>query len=869
MRKKCFLDVLSGKLHSEKGTAAIITLSVILVLTALGTVSLLASAMNVRMSGRIISWSEDYYTLDTKAEGYVHKIDEMVLIPAEEDARHYVMNRLDRAKPEDLDGLFHDDSLTPPGDPYQMYISYAQDYFNKYYLETWTYEAGGDRHEYTVHDYEQAIVDGTFNGKTIEEISRNYVNDGSPAEDRAARAYTGDLLQYTEELFDRVYFHMVAKRLEYLHMHDDDFSNAKANIVIKSIAYDENYGSRENTEQNRCTYRFSNIRDESSTRTISETWERIKPESGDITIYIRAWDPTNIRDKLVHVAVEVIRPAYETIEKTIYTPVYGNPIWANALTVRGGIKIGEEAPAKAVIKGDVYASGASGEPYKSGLTVFNNTTVDIYGNVYTAGNVQAVSIREGNGGTLRVHTSETGSSGVSYNYKKAIYGNEYLHENHYAYDIDIEYTADQDAGAGSIPFVFKDSVDQGNVYCESLEVAEGVERATLQVDGNLWTMDDIQMDGQRSLIRVGTTETSGGEVRARYSYIGLNPFSDKNDPNKSSSVINNFPFFGDGTPNSSIILNSNFLVPGVAFYHFYDSDGNNKFYKSIESATARTMNPTSIINAYVDTAGAGGYFNLEGDEFRLIPEENDPQRNALTQFVYDIDGVYTNVRSNLTNPAGYVAGVALIEKASGAKATATVYTHNPGMDTPGAVSLDGSNNNQIAFSNVTLENKIFRLHTAKTKMLGKYVGTYDPDAAPIDFGDLVQRDMLLSMGLSDIVRIPSGGTLNINPGSGGVTSGIVYCAGDMTIRGDGTEFKGAIICEGDVTIEGDVRITYDEDVIRRKLRYSEKLRTFFSKGEMGDKLFDIHEYSTTSGERVNVKRYRIPAWKEIPVNLMP
>lgn len=865
MRKKCFLDVLSGKLHSEKGTAAIITLSVILVLTALGTVSLLASAMNVRMSGRIISWSEDYYTLDTKAEGYVHKIDEMVLIPAEEDARHYVMNRLDRAKPEDLDGLFHDDSLTPPGDPYQMYISYAQDYFNKYYLETWTYKAGGDRHEYTVHDYEQAIVDGTFNGKTIEEISRNYVNDGSPAEDRAARAYTGDLLQYTEELFDRVYFHMVAKRLEYLHMHDDDFSNAKANIVIKSIAYDENYGRREDTEQNRCTYRFSNIWDES--RTISETWEHIKPESGDITIYIRAWDPTNIRDKLVHVAVEVIRPAYETIEKTIYTPVYGNPIWANALTVRGGIKIGEEAPAKAVIKGDVYASGASGEPYESGLTVFNNTTVDIYGNVYTAGNVQAVSIREGNGGTLRVHTSETGSSGVSYNYKKAIYGNEYLHENHYAYDIDIEYTADQGAGAGSIPFVFKDSVDQGNVYCESLEVAEGVEWATLQVDGNLWTMDDIQMDGQRSLIRVGTTETSGGEVRARYSYIGLNPFSDENDPNKSSSVINNFPFFGDGTPNSSIILNSNFLVPGVAFYHFYDSDGNNKFYKSIESATARTMNPTSIINAYVDTAGAGGYFNLEGDEFRLIPEENDPQRNALTQFVNDIDGVYTNVRSNLTNPAGYVAGVALIEKASGAKAT--VYTHNPGMDTPGAVSLDGSNNNQIAFSKVTFENKIFRLHTAKTKMLGKYVGTYDPDAAPIDFGDLVHRDMLLSMGLSDIVRIPSRGTLNINPGSGGVTSGIVYCAGDMTIRGDGTEFKGAIICEGDVTIEGDVRITYDEDVIRRKLRYSEKLRTFFSKGEMGDKLFDIHEYSTTSGERVNVKRYRIPAWKEIPANLMP
>ena len=133
-------------------------------------------------------------------------------------------------------------------------------------------------------------------------------------------------------------------------------------------------------------------------------------------------------------------------------------------------------------------------------------------------------------------------------------------------------------------------------------------------------------------------------------------------------------------PTAARTEQEQFPGAGVAFYHFYDSDGNNKFYKSIESAIARTMNPTSIINAYVDTAGAGGYFNLEGDEFRLIPEENDPQRNALTQFVYDIDGVYTNVRSNLTNPAGYVAGVALIEKASGAKAT--VYTHNPEMDTP-------------------------------------------------------------------------------------------------------------------------------------------------------------------------------------------
>jgi hypothetical protein len=207
-----------------------------------------------------------------------------------------------------------------------------------------------------------------------------------------------------------------------------------------------------------------------------------------------------------------------------------------------------------------------------------------------------------------------------------------------------------------------------------------------------------------------------------------------------------------------------------------------------------------------------------------------------------------------------VAGVALIEKASDAKAT--VYTHNPEMDTPGDVSLDGSNNNQIAFSNVTFENKIFRLHTAKTKMLGKYVGTYDPDAEPIEpigFDELVRRDMLAGMGTPDLFRFDGNGTLNVTTS----LEGIVYCTGNLTITGSG-EFRGAIICEGDVTIAGDVTIRYDENVIRRKLKNSARLREFFSKGQMGQKLFDIEEYSTTSGKRVQVKRYRIAAWKETP-----
>ena len=136
MKKKSFFEVLSGKLHSEKGTAAIITLSVIIVLTALGTVALLASAMNVRMSGRTISWSKDYYILDTMAEKYVSRIDDEVLIPAEKDARTYVMNRLDRVGYGSMTGYFEEAVFAPS--------EQAQEFFNEYYELVWTFVDTGE-----------------------------------------------------------------------------------------------------------------------------------------------------------------------------------------------------------------------------------------------------------------------------------------------------------------------------------------------------------------------------------------------------------------------------------------------------------------------------------------------------------------------------------------------------------------------------------------------------------------------------------------------------------------------------------------------------------------------------------------------------
>src|SRR5690606_3711237 len=150
------------------------------------------------------------------------------------------------------------------------------------------------------------------------------------------------------------------------------------------------------------TYRFTSIADVPADE-VRDAWDTIEPKKGDITLYILARDE-NVENREVRVKLEVVLPEYDIIDTTVYTTVYGNPVWANALTVRGGISFGGSAGGHAIeIIGDVYASGPDG------ISVYDDTTVNIYGNVYTAGNLQAT----GTGGKLRVWTKDTRPGGIS------------------------------------------------------------------------------------------------------------------------------------------------------------------------------------------------------------------------------------------------------------------------------------------------------------------------------------------------------------------------------------------------------------------------------------------------------------------------
>src|SRR5690606_37410130 len=142
-------------------------------------------------------------------------------------------------------------------------------------------------------------------------------------------------------------------------------------------------------------------------------------------------------------------------------------------------------------------------------------------------------------------------------------------------------------------------------------------------------------------IRIGWTKEEDDKTVTDSSYIGLSDESSEDDPNTSSSVINNFPFTAAGLRNSVIRLNSNVVVPGVAFYNFFDSpdpaDRSDKYYKSVESITSRTENPVALINAYMDPAGSI-YYNQDGDEFALMGVNVDDQREAVILFIKDLAG---------------------------------------------------------------------------------------------------------------------------------------------------------------------------------------------------------------------------------------
>lgn len=110
------------KMNNRKGSAIVSVLSVILILTMLGTVVLIGGYYNVALSTNYRNWSEEFFSVDLLAEKHVKLVDKL-LKQAETNAMAYFENEWYAINPDEFDpALYRNLSINGHRSLYNEYV---------------------------------------------------------------------------------------------------------------------------------------------------------------------------------------------------------------------------------------------------------------------------------------------------------------------------------------------------------------------------------------------------------------------------------------------------------------------------------------------------------------------------------------------------------------------------------------------------------------------------------------------------------------------------------------------------------------------------------------------------------------------------
>ena len=378
---------------------------------------------------------------------------------------------------------------------------------------------------------------------------------------------------------------------------------------------------------------------------------------------------------------------------------------------------------------------------------------------------------------------------------------------------------------------------------------------------------DLQMDG-----------IDGSDITIAGDFIGLSYKTENGNPNASSSIINNEPLNDVGASESTIHLNGNIMVPGIAFSVFdetMDTHGASRYYPTYESVSAKVL---ATFNAYLfDTADpydeiryriandSGGMDEFSFKDMRDTAhaldfakmKENFRNEMSPVPPVAGPDPFITGVYGN-SDMKGFSLGGGMMHP-DASSAYATVYI--PGT----ATELDGQGAVSAEFD--AIKSTWEKLFVAKTRHFG-FEGTgarpakalsalHDTTAVAPD--DTSATSLLLT---NNIYYYPGDVTWDTNSNP---SSGIILCKGDLTLTGNGT-FTGIVISNGDVRLDGNCTIVYSNDIVEGILKNSRHTaaRKLFSPGTVyGAEVYAFFEdYDSTSGEKAFLKRYDVLYWRE-------
>lgn len=834
-------------LKSEKGNAMIMALSIIFILMAFGTVSLMSSLANMHMGANYKDWSKAYYTLDRSAEIRVNDLNTQ-LETAESNAQSYMAKHCYSVRPT-LTGI---NSIDP-----ELRVEVdAQSYI---YTE-W---------QNSMLPLTEDTVKEKFMEDTLKRLYYYYASNlikDKLTDDVYSTTYLKnnteniDLFNYQKALFTN------EVGLEELNLNEkitinptDPTFKGKTVAVMVDVQFPKYEMIKQSKE---VAFKGNPIWTNAITAAGSIGFEGkgISLIKGDLF----AADKDEFPGETIHF--------FNERNKTIL--LNDNNVLASGVYSDGG--------ADAEIYGNVYSKG--------NLHIFGSNSkinVYLYPNDYKIANTILKNY---------VFSSNDPDNNPNNNLFFDYFTMKNIVKDKVKPDEYLMTTSSDNFIQGplcttSLPLVYED-VNGGNVYCNSLSVDDVVE-GTIKVDGNVTTFNDITMNGLQS------------EITVAGNYIGINSKAINGDPNASSTVINNtaLPPQTGTLIGSTITLNGKFVVPGTAYAEYsgvkknempkfiwptHDPNDpwlNKQYYQTGESITAKNADIYSAYMVALENPLTEYRYSME--PFTNDPETQPYNETKIKPFYLmrgDTEGttddnpipkisqladylrrkpVVSNVFSGLSEDEvnGYSLGEALFHIA-GAK-TATVfgaYSSNP---------IDPNAGNYSAYS--TFKSSLYNTFVSKTWNLGT------ADKLATSFKDVfVDSDVLLDGGgelRPEIATVPSNtpafvfikptvsniSTLDLGNASD-VYRGIIYCEGNLTITGNGS-FNGSIICEGNVTITGNPTITYDEEVIKSVLVADGTARLFFAKVKMGKEIKDTTtEYD--GAVRTDVKRYQIVEWKE-------
>ena len=790
-------------LKSKAGSALILVMAALILLLAVSSVVVALTTANVRLSRRYSNWSKEYYWLDFVAEDRLSAFDTKVLLPAEMLARKYLQEECYKA--EEASGVTEPDLQT------LLFLTGAelQTMINQQWQVVSELVAMKDsglpltlEQERTIASFAPRVFAILYAAAVQLNLSdglaeKRYPDDGYPAE-----------LDYNI---------------------DSSASVSSTSWLPDLSSYIDGSG----------TYLFDEFYD--ALDTISK--------NNPIRLKIVAREADIENPKSVEVTVTIAAPQYDAVSQVRYYAVKANPLYANALSVQGSVFF---SGSDITINGDIVAAArdvdgnllvdASGrtstqEGNRLGvLTSSSYTHVTVNGNIYTGGDVHIASQNS----SIKVNRDGP-SSWVPVNELKTkfLYGAGNGPDHTYWFDLSVARAdalrfAEDNVASDAIPYIYRDNAG-GNVYCNNLAIEGGVSNGSIEVDGSVWTKDDIQNDGQ-----------AGTSIRIRGNYIGMTSEASMGNPNYSSAVINNaLPFGG------TIRIDGKYVIPGTAFYELFSGPSRTKeYYQTAESVNAKGG---EFFKVYVLEEGAAGktyYISsvpAEEERYNFFDGTLEEKRDRFVELVEPYISDYNSNVYLEPDTVRHILGV--------------------GVTASGKIVREGADNSaRVAYYEIkdTLLPAVFEVKTAR-------YGT--SDAA---FRDLYDPSAAIHDPAHGFYVFKGSRTITFSPG--GISSGIIYCSGDLTIEGG--EFRGAIICAGNVTIKSGTTITYDESVIRSVIgltdswqlirsedpTYSQIARRFFSPGTYrANTSFGSDSYVVTGavGEGSFTTRYTINSWKEV------